>query len=72
MLGSDAEGCTIGKASISEDGKRHFVLVQVESLESLHDSEKSGYRTERGIGRCPNESTRLAILAIPGILRCPR
>jgi len=51
MLGSKAEGCTIGKASISEDGKGHFVLIQVEGLESFHDSEKGGYRAERGIGR---------------------
>jgi len=51
MLGSKAEGCTIGKASISEDGKGHFVLIQVEGLESFHDSEKGRYRAERGIGR---------------------
>jgi len=51
MLGLNAEGCTIGKASIGEDGKRHFVFIQVEGLESFHDSEKGGYRAECGIGR---------------------
>jgi len=64
MLGSNAEGCTIGKASISEDGKGHVVLVQVEGLESFHDSEKGRYGAERGVGRGPNKSPRLAILAI--------
>jgi len=64
MLGSNAEGCTIGETSISEDRKGHFVLVQVEGLELFHDSEKGRYGTEHGIGRCPNKSTRLTILAI--------